>query len=562
MREEVGKPARRVLVALAVVTATLPSALSAQEGAAECSRLNIAAAQKGITPAGIDLFWGNFRAECGDARMSSDSAFVRERFGVLSRARLIRNVRYQDSTRSLTSDSLTYSGADDRVVAMGNVVLTMRKSGARLSAPRVEFHRLTRSGAERTIATGRPQLIMEGAAGSESPPTTIDADRMEIFREDNAWYWGDVVIRRPDAVSYADSSFFDMVNETGVLHGGARMDGEDFELSGDSIRLELAGEALRGVHAFHGATATGEDFNIAAEEVRVEFADGEVEEVVAFGSRSAALSEGYHLLGDSLRFRLREGAMDSTFAIGSAVALEDTTAGLGTEPALSVSGDAGWLAGDTIVASFRRLAPPDSVAAQPRPDAPEADAVAAGDAVALGDEAAAVPDSAAPDGDAAGVAEDVVATDTANLETAASPEDTPRSELEQIRTIGNARAFYVDLDTTKAGPPARNYMIGEQIAIFFEDGRPVRVAAEQAIGVYLDPDPNAVVDGPPAGRTDSLPAPAQPGPGEAGAVEGDSAGHVEPTVDEGARDVEPTEGDGAGEEQPAKPLAPLRGESP
>lgn len=531
------------LVALAVATATLPSALSAQEGAAECSRLNIAAAQKGITPAGIDLFWGNFRAECGDARMSSDSAFVRERFGVLSRARLIRNVRYQDSTRSLTSDSLTYSGADDRVVAMGNVVLTMRKSGARLSAPRVEFHRLTRSGAERTIATGRPQLILEGAAGSGTPPTTIDADRMEIFREDNAWYWGDVVIRRPDAVSYADSSFFDMVNETGVLHGGARMDGEDFELSGDSIRLELAGEALRGVHAFHGATATGEDFNIAAEEVRVEFADGEVEEVVAFGSRSAALSEGYHLLGDSLRFRLREGAMDSTFAIGSAVALEDTTAGLGMEPSLSVSGDAGWLAGDTIVASFRRLAPADSVAAQPPPD------------------------SAAPDGDAVGVAENVVATDTANLEAAASPEETPRSELEQIRTIGNARAFYVDLDTTKAGPPARNYMIGEQIAIFFEDGKPVRVAAEQAIGVYLDPDPNAVVDGLPAGRTDSLPAQEPPAEDGAGVAEGeaDGADDVEPTEDDGAGEEQPAEGEeqpAEGEEQPEKPLTPLRGESP
>ena len=149
-----------VLVALSVSADAAPPTLSAQEGAAGCDRLNLAAARKELTETGIDFFYGNFAARCGDARMSADSAFVRERLGVLVSARLIRNVRYQDSTRSLTSDSLAYSGADDRVVAMGNVVLTMRKRGALLSGPRVEFHRLTSSGAERTIATERPRLTL------------------------------------------------------------------------------------------------------------------------------------------------------------------------------------------------------------------------------------------------------------------------------------------------------------------------------------------------------------------------------------------------------------------
>lgn len=437
-----------VLVVLSLGAGIGPPTLAAQGGGRACDRL-VTEALRQAAEGGLEYLRGNFLARCGDARMTADSAIVRERLGVLVLGRLIRNVRYQDSTRSLTSDSLTYSGADDRVVAMGNVVLTMRKSGARLSGPRVEFHRLTGAGAEQTIATGRPNLILEGDPGTEKPPTTIDADRMEIFREDNAWYWGDVVIRRPDAVSYADSAFFDMVGETGILRGGARMDGEDFELSGDSIRLEFLDDELRIVHAFHDAAATGDGFDIASAEIQVRFANGEVEEVVAFGKRSAALSEGYHLLGDSLRFRLHHGAMDSTFAIGSAVALEDTTAGLGVEPVLSVDGDAGWLAGDTIVASFRRLASPDSSGGGLEPD-------------------------------------------SAAVAAEPSAEEAPRSELEQLRTLGNARAFYVDTDTTKAGPPARNYMIGDHIAIYFEDGRAVRVAASRAIGVYLDPDPNAV----------------------------------------------------------------------
>ena len=524
-----------VLIAVTIVGGIAPRAAVAQEGASACDRL-LTGAEQQATEEGITFLWRNFRAGCGDARMNADSAVVRERSGVLLLGRLIRNVRYQDSTRSLTSDSLTYSGVDDRVVAMGNVILTMRKSGARLSGPRVEFYRLTRSGAEQTIATGRPRLILEGDPADAKPPTTIDADRMEIFREDDAWYWGEVVIRRPDAVSYADSAFFDMVNESGVLHGGARMDGEDFELSGDSIRIEFADDELQAVHAFQNAAATGDGFDVASAEIEVRFTNGEVGEVVAFGSRSAALSEGYHLLGDSLRFRLHEGAMDSTFAIGSAVALEDTTAGLAVEPSLTVVGDAGWLAGDTIIASFRRLAPAaeaavDSVA-EPEPIVAE-DSVA-GDSVAVGEDVGG--EAAEESGEAA-----------------------PRSELEQLRTLGNARAFYVAADTTDEGPPARNYMIGDEIAIYFEDGKAVRVAANRAIGVYLDPDPDAVAvppdevrvppaEGAPASRTDSLGAEFQPAPDEADPTDADAI-DAEPTnadpADADPADAEPTDADSA-----------------
>ncbi len=410
---------------------------------------------------GGHYFGGDFDVSCGDARMQSDSSLLIEVTGQLSRADLWGRVRYRDSTRSLTSDSLTYFGDADRVVAMGEVVLHARRSGAILRGPVVEFNRLTRSGADRTIATGRPHLDVERGADGDRPPMSVDADRIELIREDTARSWGDVVITREDVMASSDSAVFDLVDDHGVLHGEAHAAGEDFNLTGDSIRVEFEGEDLRAVQAFGGANASGRDFDIRSTEIRASLLDGAIEEVWAFGGRSAAISGGYHLVADSLRFRLSGGAIDSAYATGDAAAQEDSAAVVSTaEPDLSVAGDRAWMAGDTLVAAFE--VPGDSSAARVAPE-DTVDAARVSPAETATEEDA----EAAPGGEAAGATGD--------------------RKIRELRASGNARAFYVAADTAEGGGGGRNYVRGQTITVSFETGRARRVAATQAIGLFLDP---------------------------------------------------------------------------
>lgn len=427
----------RLAVAVAgTITCTQISApgLGAQEAPSRCTlqvatppgATSVSESVEGIPGAYVTYVGGGeVTLRCGDATMVSDSAV---NYDHLVQAVMIGDVRYADSTRVMNAQQVTFFGPRDLVVAEREVTLVRRRSGARLEGPRVEFVRTPLRGS-RTVATGRPRMILPTGDGSPgADPFVVDADVAEFHGEEAAFARGSVEIHREDLDATADSARF-LTDGRGVLYGQPVIHGEGFQLTGDSIVARFAGGLLESVHALGEATAKGEVFDLRSEQIRVRLQERRVERIWAFGlGRSVASSGRVHLAGDSLDFRFSQGALDSITAVGSATSVEapGEAAHPAEEPELSTEVGANWISGDTIRARFEAL-PPD-----------------------------------------------------------AEPGRSPA--LDRLLALGSARSFYAAVrDSTRTRDPSRNYVIGVQIEIRFENGEPAEVRGTDAIGVYLEP---------------------------------------------------------------------------
>ena len=220
----------------------------------------------------------------------------------------------------------------------------------------------------------------------------------------------------------------------GVLYGRPVVRGEAFTLTGDSVLARFVNDELREVRAFGDASASGRDFELQSELVTADVAGGEVERLWAYGEgRSIAASGSFQLAGDSIDFVFTAGALDSIAAVGAATSVETDPHVQGTpltEVALGIGVGDNWLTGDTIRAFFQ-VEPPDSLGLSEQPD----------------------------------------------------PEPT------SLLAIGEARSFYASVrDSTRSADPSRNYMLGQRIEVRFQDGEPAEVIAQDAIGIYLEPD--------------------------------------------------------------------------
>lgn len=443
--------ARRIAVVLAAAAAAGPGAASAQERCA----LRITAPSAGSvgTPGGegaytTHLGGGTVTLRCGGAVMTGDSAVHYE---TEQRAEMIGGVDYRDATRTLTAHRLTYYEPNGQVVATGAVELVRLTTRATLSAPRVSFYRAGAGGTVgRTVATGRPHLVMppEGGGG---PPIEVDADETEFLGDTVALARGDVKIHRTDFDAVADSARF---GATGRLYGRPNVTARGMRLEGDSIHAGLASAGVDQLHAFGSARGEGETVELEAEEILIltGSAKDEVERIEAYGGRAIAGAEAFLIAGDSLDIRLAAGRLDSVTAVGSARSFQVGEPGPAgdvrepgaplTEPEAGLSTDASWIEGDTIRAWF-----------EARPAAPSGPAEA-------------------------GAGEDP-------------------ARIRRLLARGAARSYFAAVrDSARSDRPSRNYIIGRSIDIRFADGEPVEVKADQAIGVFLEPAERATSTAP------------------------------------------------------------------
>ncbi|MEE8175259.1 MAG: hypothetical protein V3T97_01445 [Gemmatimonadota bacterium] len=398
------------------------------------------------TDAYVTHVWGGMRWTCGTATMTADSAV---RYDLERRIEMFGSVRYRDTIRTMDSRRLDFYEDDDRMIATGDVVLTRISSGSTLRGPRVTFLRAVSGIAERTAASGRPHMLLLPERGREGKPVDIDADSVDLAGESVAWAWGDVVIRRPDIEAEADSALFDMEAGRGVLYGSARARREGLEMEGDSLLLRFSEDELEEVRALGSGHALGDRFEVVAEEIKARLVANELDHVWAFGAgRSLAASEPYVLAADSIHFATTAGRLDTIVAVGQSAAVEieepDLSAG---EPARGTNGG-NWVSGDTIVVVFE--GPSGDPAAGRKEDS---------------DDAPAEPPEEAP----------------------AEPPEADQV-IERLLAVGDARSFYTMVrDSTGAGAPSRNYLIGARIRVEFREGRAQRVMADRAIGIFLEP---------------------------------------------------------------------------
>lgn len=496
---------------------------------------------------------------CGTARMEADSAVKYDR---ARRVDLIGNVVYRDTTRTLRSRFLTYFELPDLVIATGEVELERVADGSTLEGPRVEFLRAVSGVDELTIATGRPHMRLYPEGEERTNPFEIDADRTVFAGEEEARVYGDVIIRRDDLDAAADSAYLRRIDETGVLWGSPWVDAEGVRLSGDTIRFASEDDELREVHALGNGHAIGESFEVRAERIDVELVDREVETVWAHGpGGSEAVSGSHHVYGDSLRFAMFAGSIDTLYAAGETAAIQAegpvALARLDPREGPSEGGDSTAVSGDSAAAADSTVVPVDSLAVTGDSSTVSGDssAVVGDPAVTPPDSSVAPPDTsaaapadsaAAPPGDTAAVTGDstvvppdstVVPPDStaAPSDSTAAPSDSTTAPSDPIAAPSDSTA--APPDSVETGPDATGRDTGSIRPEPSVDGRSNWVRGDTLIaiferdasaGVSTDSGPHPVADSladpsagdpalvlPPADSLAMFPVPPTPAPAAA-----------------------------------------------
>ena len=496
-----------VLAVLAVLAAGRPGAARAQDttasrpDAARGCRLVLGpgsdstrSVSRQVAPGQYITHWsGGLQWTCGASRMVADSAV---KYDVDRRLEAIGSVRYRDSLRTLTADTLTYWQDEDRLVATGEVHLVRLTSRSELRGPRVEFFRPGGSGPQRTVATGRPHLTVRDTTG-KGEPAEIDAGRMVFEGEREARMSGDVRIVRGDVAARSDSAVYRASTHEGRLLGAPEVVREDFRLAGNTIAADIDSGRVRSVRSRGEAEASGKSFRLYADAIDGRIADEKIDRLWAHGKAPAlAVSAPYRLDGDSLVFAFRGGDIDSLQAVGGASAVEvgdSASEALGAAdrahaPA-AAAGEENWVRGDTLLLAFE-----DSAGAADS-------AAAAADSVARS-----AAEAGPPASDSAAAVRPADAAASGSDTTGAAPPGSAASDrerrLREIRAIGAARAYYLVPRDSAADPrPARNYLIGKEVTVYFEDGKARRVRGVDAIGVFLDPQAPGQRGPPPPART-------------------------------------------------------------
>ena len=437
---------------------------------------------------------GRYLWTCGSATMEADSAVKRDG---PHQVELFGRVVYEDTIRTLRSDRLLYFQLSDFVIAEENVELERLVDGSTLTGPRVEFLRAVSGVDAFTTAPGRPTVLFYPEQGESREPFVVEADAVVFAGENEARFAGNAVITRSDLNARADTAYLTREDGLGLMWGEPWIEAEGIRLEGDTIRFRSQREELQAVHALGGGYASGENFEVRAEMIDIALDNRDVENVWAYGEGVGEAASGSHVLyGDSLHFVMYRSRIDTVYAVGEAVAIQrdtafetldvkgesaeeageagaeaagepgeggepdevegpgegeetgeregdeggDAEADAGEGPELALDGSMNWARADTLVAVFER---PELVATNPAA---------------------------------------VATADTADSVVAAEP------AMSRLELVGGASALYrMVRDSIATSTPSRNYLVGMRIGVAFEDGQPVAVTGEHAIGVYLEP---------------------------------------------------------------------------
>lgn len=439
--------------------------------------------------------WNGMRWFCGGAVMTADSAVQYPGDRVV----MVGSVHYRDSIRTLDARRLTYYQASDHIEARDSVDLVRRSTGSTLEAPSVDLYRAGGGRIRQTVATGGTRMTIyppDDTAGGKSKPYRVTSREATIFGDDRTIARGNVVITREDFRGTGQRARFSPEGD-GQITGDPVLTGQDYRLTGDTVRTIGSQGTLEQVRAIGSGHLVSQGMDVRAPRIRVRLVDGAVRNLWAYGGDARSRSASRVMLGDSIHMVFRGEQPDSITAVGEAAALEvdssetlpwsreederpdstgvavdetaegssDSTSGGRSGTLFTMERD--WLRGDTVRARF---------------------------------------------GSSSGDPPSPAGTDTTRVDDVT---------LQELRAIGDARAYYRITRDTARDRRGRNYLLGQQIVVEFREGDPERVLGFQAIGVYLEPAaPGAA----------SAPGPlGPPTPGAGGGVAADTAADGGPT---------------------------------
>ncbi len=455
------------------------------------------------------------RFECTDGTLiEADSSVT---FAATSFSQLFGQVVFRDGQRELHSDRAQYFSSVGRLQAQGSVRLIGLDDGSLITGDDLV---LLQEGDQRpeddmTVRGGRPHARLSSgeddtaiATGLETPddaaqrdtPFEIDADLIHLVGDRLLEARGRVEITRDDLLSYGDSVAFQQDVGLLTLYRNARIispdeeSGDTLDLRADTITMILPMDVMEELNAVGRAHLLTDAVDIRGPTIRLLFTDEVLNRIVAAtaslpnppegpsevseGASEAseevpsgglgeegprAVAEEFILTGDSIDVRLPGGELETVFAIGAARGVSGARDSINTDdtPEL-IRHD--WIEGDTITAMFVTSRPSSGGVLNTLEDPSEA----AGE-----------------------------------------------RRLDRLVAQGGARSFYRTTSDTgtgtgtasptpDSGPLELNYVLGDEIRLFMQDGEVDRMEVDQARGAFFQP--NGAPPGPPPPAVDTTAA--------------------------------------------------------
>ena len=340
-----------------------------------------------------------------------------------------------------------------------------------------------------------------------APPTPfdVDADLIRLVGDRLFQARGRVELRQDLLLAYGDS--MEYREDTGLLtlFHDARIlspdeeSGDTLDVRGDTIDMRLPSNRIDELEARGHAHLISESVDMRGPVVRVYFASDELDRIVSVlggyqepaeaappsvaeagdslpseirnpFARPQVTAEGFFLTGDSIEVKAPGGELESVFAFGRAHGISSGRDSINASDAPELI-RTDWIEGQTITATFI-----DNV------------------------------------GDSTGAPLGTV------------PTGQSRYRLDKLVAQGGARSFYRSTPDSATGPGSGtaplelNYVLGDEIRLFMEDGEVDRMEVDNAKGAYFQPEPSSgapvadTVPPPPPDTTSSTPRrPSNPG---------------------------------------------------
>lgn len=279
---------------------------------------------------------------------------------------LIGRVKYREDRVSLDADRITYFQGEERLLAEGNVVATMKDSSS-MTGPRAEYFRAVRPlrTASRIVATARPTLRLyetDSVGRRQKEPVVLVADNIVGEGETLFVAHGTVTLDRTDLRARGDSAILDNVRQFSRLMKQPVVESkgsQPFTLNGRVIDIFGQSKRVDRVLATDSAKAVSKDLTLTAQNLDMRVIDNRLQRVYAYGSGLAqAVTVDRKIVAESLDVRMPNQRLRSLFADRQAYAESDPDSNK------VKSKERDWLRGAVIFARFDSLM--KDTTAQPR----------------------------------------------------------------------------------------------------------------------------------------------------------------------------------------------------
>ncbi len=367
------RPPAFVPILALILTASIPSAARAQrpgpQPGSKCI-IQFQGSANGTTRSNlIKLPSGKYNAYIGggfvgncegqDVTLKSDSA---EYYGDQSLMYLISNVHYADVRARVDADHMTYWMDEEHIRAEGNVYAVLQ-SGTTMRGPVADYYRAVKPIRNDAIlvSTGRPKLNLvqrDSITGKPSDTVDVVADRITSVADSLVYAGGDVRITRPQLLATGDSAYLDQGSGLARLMRSPTVEARrsrPFTLTGGVIDVFSKNKLVNRVVASPNGHATSQDLQLYADSVDLRVRDNELQRAMAWGrTRAHAVSPERDILADSIDALLPNQRIHEIIAVGKAYATSIP------DSLTMTTKDRDWIRGDTIVATFDRMASRDT----------------------------------------------------------------------------------------------------------------------------------------------------------------------------------------------------------